>query len=479
MITVKDKVKRKLLDNFSILSSDLYKVIHLGLSTGGDYADIYMQNRISEFWVLEDNKVKQCFYDVTQGAAVHVSNKEQSGFAYTEDISVVNLLKIAKQASLISSGSKHAKCNDFLETKYNKIYSDKIFDIDNIKKIKLLEDLNDFAYKECSNISKVRANLSIEHDLIYFVNNLGDEVYSSRPMVRLDVNIIITNENRKEQGHAGIGGRYSLSEFLLKRPEKSIVKEAIAIATHALFAKQAPAGNMPVVLGPGWPGVLLHEAVGHGLEADFNRKKSSVYTDMMGKKIANDKCTIIDNALIPNCRGSLDIDDEGVIGQETVLVENGVLNSFMTDRLSSRIMNIQSTGNGRRESYAHMPMPRMTNTYMQAGDDDPLDIIKSVEQGIYCTNFSGGQVDITSGKFVFAANVACLIEQGKLTQPVKNLTLIGDGSEVLKQVSMIGFDLSLDNGIGVCGKDGQSVPVGVGQPTLKVDIMTVGGADFS
>lgn len=479
MRTIKHEITRKLLGEFSVSSSDLYKSINVALSTGGDYADIYMQNRISEFWALEDNKVKQCCYDVIQGAAVHVTNKEQSGFAYTEDISAANLLKIAKQASLISTGSQNYKCNDFLEIRYNRIYSDKILDIDNLKKMKLLEDLNDFAYKECSNVSKVRANLSIEYDLIYFVNNLGNEVYSARPMVRLDVNIIITNEDKKEQGHAGIGGRYSLSDFLLQSPHKTIVKEAIDVANHALLSNQAPAGNMPVVLGPGWPGVLLHEAVGHGLEADFNRKKSSVYTDMIGKQIANSRCTIIDNALISNCRGSLDVDDEGVKGQETILVEKGILNSFMTDRLSARIMNIHATGNGRRESYAHMPMPRMTNTYMQAGDDDPVDIIRSVEKGIYCTNFSGGQVDITSGKFVFAANVAYLIENGKLTQPVKNLTLIGDGSEVLKEVSMIGFDLSLDNGIGVCGKDSQSVPVGVGQPTLKIDVMTVGGADFT
>ena len=478
MIDLNKHVSKVLLDPFEITRKDIVNGLNLALSTGGDYADIYMQNRTSESWFLEDNKVKQSYYEVIQGAAIHVANNEQSGFAYTEDISKNSIMHIAKQAGLIAKGFAVNNCTNLVTKNYTRMYADYCFDVINAKKIDLLYRLNEFAYKECEYISKVRASLSVDYDVMYFANNLGNEVCSTRPMVRLDVFIVLTKDGHTEQGHAGLGGRYGLNDFLATNPEQDVVMEALNVAKHALQAKQAPAGNMPVVLGSGWPGVLLHEAVGHGLEADFNRKKSSVYTEMLGKKIASSICNVVDNALIPNCRGSLAIDDEGVVGQETLLIENGVLSSFMTDRLSARIMQLDTTGNGRRESYAHIPMPRMTNTYMQAGKDDPIDIIKSVDKGIYCTNFSGGQVDITSGKFVFAANVAFLIENGKLTYPVKNLTLIGDGAEVLQKISMIGYDLSLDNGIGVCGKDGQSVPVGVGQPSLKIDDMTVGGADY-
>jgi len=473
------EVKKTLLEKNELDDACLIKVLNKSLAKGAEYADIYLQHSVEESWFLEDGVVKRGFYNISQGGAVHAVIGEQSGFAYTENLILPAMLQAATAASNIVDFKRVSSPLQIKTTYSPDIYSHsyQAIVLEDSLKIKLLNNVNSLAYSLDSRVKQVRASLSINYEALYFMNNEGESITEGRPLIRLDVFIIMMNDNGlKEESHAGQGGRMTIQEFLVSNPVDSLVKEAVAIADHGLRAEQAPAGVMPVVLAPGWPGVLLHEAVGHGLEADFNRRNSSAFSKMMGEKVASEFCTIIDDATIPNARGSLAVDDEGVVGQETVLIENGILKSYLTDRLSAKIMGMPKTGNGRRESYAFLPMPRMTNTFMQAGKHDPEDIIKSVDKGIYCINFSGGQVDITSGKFVFSANQAYLIENGKLTKPVKNLTLIGDGPEILKEVSMVGYDLALDNGIGVCGKDGQSVPVGVGQPTMKLDKLVVGGS---
>ena len=345
------------------------------------------------------------------------------------------------------------------------------------QKVDLLRQIDSMARKE-PKVVQVNASLSGAYTEVLIASTDGVYQVDCRPMVRVNVSVIVEHNGRIEQGSTGGGGRYDYSYFAKNSLAETYTKEAIRLALVALDSKDAPAGKMPVILGSGWPGVLLHEAIGHGLEGDFNRKGSSVFSGRIGEKVASDKCTIVDNGAIENRRGSLTIDDEGTPTQETTLIENGILKGYMMDKMNGRLMNKPSTGNGRRESYAHIPMPRMTNTYMLNGEDKFEDMIASVDDGIYAKNFDGGQVDITSGKFVFSANEAYLVKNGKITTPIKGATLIGAGDEVLHQISMVGDDLKLDPGIGVCGKDGQSVPVGVGQPSLKVDTLTVGGTQL-
>ena len=345
------------------------------------------------------------------------------------------------------------------------------------QKVDLLRQIDSMARKE-PKVVQVNASLSGAYTEVLIASTDGVYQVDCRPMVRVNVSVIVEHNGRIEQGSTGGGGRYDYSYFAKNSLAETYTKEAIRLALVALESKDAPAGKMPVILGSGWPGVLLHEAIGHGLEGDFNRKGSSVFSGRIGEKVASDKCTIVDNGAIENRRGSLTIDDEGTPTQETTLIENGILKGYMMDKMNGRLMNKPSTGNGRRESYAHIPMPRMTNTYMLNGEDKFEDMIASVDDGIYAKNFDGGQVDITSGKFVFSANEAYLVKNGKITTPIKGATLIGAGDEVLHQISMVGDDLKLDPGIGVCGKDGQSVPVGVGQPSLKVDTLTVGGTQL-
>ena len=345
------------------------------------------------------------------------------------------------------------------------------------QKVDMLRQIDSMARKE-PKVVQVNASLSGAYTEVLIASTDGVYQVDCRPMVRVNVSVVVEHNGRIEQASTGGGGRYDYSYFAKNSLAETYTKEAIRLALVALNSKDAPAGKMPVILGSGWPGVLLHEAIGHGLEGDFNRKGSSVFSGRIGEKVASEKCTIVDNGTIENRRGSLTIDDEGTPTQETTLIENGLLKGYMMDKMNGRLMNKPSTGNGRRESYAHIPMPRMTNTYMLNGDDKFEDMISSVDDGIYAKNFDGGQVDITSGKFVFSANEAYLVKNGKITTPIKGATLIGSGDEVLHQISMVGDDLKLDPGIGVCGKDGQSVPVGVGQPSLKVDTLTVGGTQL-
>lgn len=459
--------------------SSLTELLTHAMTARSDYADLFLQHSVSESWLLEDNIVKRAGYDVCQGGAIHVVHGEQSGFAYTENLNMQQLLETAKQArSIFEGGNRTAiKLPSYATMPVLYPQHDTSLLLEDAEKIKVLELINETARAIDSRIHQVQASLSLDFEAVLILNSESNCAFDIRPLIRLDVSVVILDGSRRETGSAGAGGRTSLLDFLNSDRPIQLAKEAVRLAKLGLEAKPSPAGTMPVVLGSGWPGVLLHEAVGHGLEGDFNRRGSSAFTGRIGQQVASSLCSVIDDATLPNRRGSLAVDDEGVIGQKTVLIENGVLKNYMTDRMNARLLGVSTTGNGRRQSYAHPPLPRMTNTYMEAGQDVPEDIIKSVDKGIYCVNFSGGQVDITSGKFVFSANEAYLIQAGQISYPLKNITLIGDGPEVLKKVSMVGYDVQLDQGVGVCGKAGQSVPVGVGQPTLKVDEMVVGGTE--
>lgn len=458
----------------------LMTVIGKCLSSGAEYVDVFLQNTVSESWMLEDGEVKKALHDVSAGAAVHLMQGVQSGFAYTENIVLPAIENAADLASSLFQSGSPQPLVPIKATEHLPVYPhhQTVMQMADAQKIALLKAVDQHARQLDSHVIQVHAGLSLSYEHMYVLNSIGVCAADVRPLIRLDVTVSLLDNGRREQGHAAIGGRYDLSEFLITQPEKHIAFEAVRLAQHGFNAQPAPAGLMPVVLGSGWPGILLHEAIGHGLEGDFNRRGSSAFSDKIGQRVATDHCTVVDDATLSCQRGSLAVDDEGVVGQETVLIEAGILKGYILDRTNARLMGMQSTGNGRRESYAFPPLPRMTNTFLRNGTEAPEDIIASVEKGVYCTNFSGGQVDITSGKFVFSANEAYLIEQGKVTQPIKHLTLIGDGPSVLTQVSMIGSDWALDSGIGVCGKAGQSIPVGVGQPTIKIDEMVVGGTEI-
>ncbi|KAA0014221.1 metalloprotease TldD [Billgrantia pellis] len=447
------------------------------LTPGIDYADLYFQRSWHESWVLEDGEVKEAGYNIDGGVGVRAMAGEKTGFAYSNQITADALAETGRTASGIVRSGRRMAVAPRVASQSAPRYAD-IDPLAGLKaedKIALLKQADRIARAADPSVVQVSASLTGEYEVMLVRASDGTLAADIRPLVRFNVSVIAAKGGRRERGSAGGGGRYAMARLRDENVAERFAKEAVRQALVNLEAVDAPAGQLPVVLGPGWPGILLHEAVGHGLEGDFNRKGSSAFADRMGQRVAAPGVTVVDDATLADRRGSMSVDDEGTPGQYTPLIEDGILTGYMQDKLNARLMGMQPTGNARRESFAHLPMPRMTNTYMLAGQDDPADIIGSVRRGLYAVSFGGGQVDITSGKFVFSASEAYLIEDGRITAPVKGATLIGNGPEAMGRVSMIGHDLELDTGIGVCGKEGQGVPVGVGQPTLKLDELTVGG----
>ena len=451
-----------------------------------DYADLYFQYSRSEGWSLEEGIVKSGSFNIDQGVGVRAIAGEKTAFAYSDEISLPALEDAAKATRAIagqggslaaaSTGRGSAHPVAVRKGPALQLYPaiDPLASLEDAQKVKLLERLEKLCRARDPRVSQVMASLAAEYEVVLVARSDGVQAADVRPLVRLSVQVIAEQDGRREQGTGGGGARGDYAHFTEERLQE-YANHAVDQALVNLESRPAPAGTMTVVLGPGWPGVLLHEAIGHGLEGDFNRKGSSAFAGKMGKKVASRGVTVVDDGTLPGRRGSLSIDDEGNPTQRNVLIENGVLRGYMQDSLNARLMGVPVTGNGRRESFAHVVMPRMTNTYMLNGDKDPKEIIGSVKKGLYAVNFGGGQVDITNGKFVFSASEAYMIENGKVTYPVKGATLIGNGPDALTRVSMIGNDLALDTGVGTCGKEGQSVPVGVGQPTLRIDGLTVGG----
>jgi TldD protein len=443
-----------------------------------DYADLYFQYSRSEGWSLEEGIVKSGSYSIDQGVGVRAVTGDKTAFAYSDAIGLEPLIEAARATRTIArrGAGRVRLAGRFEAGAARRLYgeNDPIQTLDAAAKVALLERVEKKARAADPRIRQVMAGLAAEHDTILVARSDGLIAGDVRPLVRLSVTVIAEQNGRREQGHSGGGGRFDLDYFTDEIIE-GYVRAAVDSALTNLESRPAPAGEMTVVLGPGWPGVLLHEAVGHGLEGDFNRKRSSVFAGRIGERVAAPGVTVVDDGTIERRRGSLNIDDEGNPTRRNVLIEDGILKGYLQDSLNARLMKTRSTGNGRRESFAHLPMPRMTNTFMLAGDRDPEEIIASIDRGLYAVNFGGGQVDITNGKFVFSASEAYWVEGGRIQYPVKGATLIGNGPESLKRVTMIGNDMRLDPGIGVCGKDGQSVPVGVGQPTLRIERLTVGG----
>ncbi len=449
-----------------------------GIMKGGvDYADLYFQMSRHESWTLEDGIIREGCFNIDQGVGVRAVSDEKTGFAYSDELLMPALQQAAGAARAIARQGQDKSVQAWNRTNLTALYSadDPTTSIDDTQKTKLLSDIDTATRDLDKRVEQVIVSLASSQDLILVAASDGTMAADIRPLIRLNISVILEQDGRREQGYAGGGARTNLNYFLDGDISMDYAREAVRQALVQFEAEAAPAGSMPIVLGPGWPGILLHEAVGHGLEGDFNRKGTSAFSGKLGQKVASPLCTIVDDGTLVGRRGSLTVDDEGTPGKYSVLVEDGVLKGYMQDKLNARLMGVESTGNGRRESFAHIPMPRMTNTYMLAGPHDPEEIIASVDKGIYAPNFGGGQVDITSGKFVFSASEAYLIEKGKVTRPIKGAMLIGDGPEALNKISMVGNDLKLDSGVGTCGKEGQSVPVGVGQPTLKIDEITVGG----
>ena len=444
---------------------------------GIDAADLYFQTQVSETWVLEDGIVKEGSFNLDQGVGVRAQSGEKTGFAYSNAITPEALSQAARAARSIARAGQQGRVQAFKATEVMPLYAaDNPLDVvDRAQKVELLKRIDVATRALDPRIKQVTVSLAGVWDRVLVAATDGSLGADIRPLVRFNVSVIVEQNGRRERGGHGGGGRTDYRYFLNEDRAMGYAREALRQALVNLEAIAAPAGTLPVVMGAGWSGVLLHEAVGHGLEGDFNRKGSSNYSGKIGQQVASKLCTIVDDGTLAERRGSLSMDDEGTPTQCTTLIENGVLKGYMQDKLNARLMGVARTGNGRRESYSHLPMPRMTNTYMLAGESDPEEIIRSVKKGIYCANLGGGQVDITSGKFVFSTSEAYLIEDGKITAPVKGATLIGNGPEAMSKVSMVGNDLALDSGVGTCGKDGQSVPVGVGQPTLKIDAITVGG----
>lgn len=469
--------KRYFFETLGLSERLLERCLGEALSAGGDFADLYFEAVTSTSLGMDESIVKTAAQGVSVGCGVRVLSGERTGFAYTDDLSAEKLLKAARTAALIASGPQTTRVAGFNETRTPQLYpvAGVTADAEISAKLELIGRADRAARAFDPRIVQVRASLNDELRRILIAASDGTFASDTQPLARLNVAVIAKDEHGTARGSSGGGGRVTLEFFTGSKSPEHFATEAARTAVLQLGAVAAPAGDMEVVLGPGWPGVLLHEAVGHGLEADFNRKKTSAFAGLIGQKVASEKVTVVDNGTMPGRRGSLNVDDEGNPTQETVLIENGVLRGYLSDKLSARLMGMPNTGSGRRESYQAIPMPRMTNTYMLSGEDDPADILRSVKRGLYAVNFGGGQVDITNGKFVFSASEAYLIEDGKVTAPVKGATLIGNGPESLKYVSMVGNDLALDEGIGTCGKNGQSVPVGVGMPTIKLDRMTVGG----
>lgn len=457
--------------------NDLQNVLDNMMGNSINRADLYFQTSRHESWVLEDGIVKEGNYNIEQGVGVRAISGEKTGFSYSDEIVLPALNQAADAAKSIARAGQENKVQAWKQNPSNKLYlpTDPLGSLSTDEKIDLLRQVDAEARKQDPRIKQVIASLVGVHEVILVASSDGTLNADVRPLVRMNVTVIAEDGDKHEQANSGGGGRVGYEYFIENDRALHFAREAVRQAILNLNAVAAPAGSMPVVLGSGWPGVLLHEAIGHGLEGDFNRKGSSAFSGRMGERVASPLCTIVDDGTLDARRGSLNMDDEGTITQQTMLIEKGILKGYMQDKMNAELMGEKSTGNGRRESYSHLPMPRMTNTYMLAGEHDPQEIIESVEKGIYAVNFGGGQVDITSGKFVFSTSEAYLIEKGKVTRPIKGATLVGNGPEVLKHVSMVGNDLQLDTGVGVCGKEGQSVPVGVGQPTLKVDNLTVGG----
>jgi TldD protein len=474
-------VERDLLTDSHIDESVLSKALNSMTDRNVDYADLYFQASSHESWMLEDGIVKEGSYNIERGVGVRAISGEKTGFAYSDDISPEALLKAADAAKGIADAGKVASVQAFKRQTPIAVYQniDPLGSLSQEQKISLLHEVEAHARSVDKRVQQVIVSLSGVYEKILVAATDGTFATDIRPLVRLNCSVLVEDNGKRERASSGGGARTDYSYFFEVENGKarylSFAEEAVRQALVNLVAIDAPAGMLPVVLGAGWPGVLLHEAVGHGLEGDFNRKESSAFSGKVGQQVTSELCTIVDDGTMPNRRGSISIDDEGTPGQYNVLIEKGILKGYMQDKHNASLMGVKPTGNGRRESYAHLPMPRMTNTYMLAGESSPEDIIKSVKKGIYAPNFAGGQVDITSGKFVFTSSEAYMIEDGKITYPVKGATLIGSGPEAMKNVSMVGNDLKLDVGVGVCGKDGQSVPVGVGQPTLKIDGMTIGG----
>jgi TldD protein len=488
MISIEPTLKRLalardlLLTPFGLDQSHLTQALSEIRAHRVDDADLYFQYTRSEGWSLEEGIVKTGSFSINQGVGVRAVSGEKTAFAYSDDISMASLLDAARTVRTISDAGQHGR----VKTKTHPYRSrtaaarslyegvDPISTLDSSAKVALLMEVEQMARKFDPRVVQVMAGLAAEFDVVMVARADGTMAADVRPLVRLSVTVIAESEGRREVGSYGGGGRFGLSYF-----DQTMLQQyaghAVRAALTNLSSRPAPAGEMTVVLGPGWPGILLHEAVGHGLEGDFNRKGSSAFAGRLGQRVAAKGVTVLDDGTMANRRGSLNVDDEGNASQRNVLIEDGILKGYIQDAMNARLMKVNPTGNGRRESYAHAPMPRMTNTYMLAGDKDPQEIVASIKRGLYATNFGGGQVDITSGKFVFSANEAFWVENGKIKYPVKGATLVGNGPDALTRVRMIGNDLSLDSGVGTCGKEGQSVPVGVGQPTLRIDGLTVGG----
>jgi TldD protein len=468
-------------DRFSLTSSRLERLLGSALRGRVEDADLYLEYRVNEELVLEEGEVKKASRHVSQGAGVRALSGERTGYAHTDDITLPNLEEAARQARAIADQSGRsaivavkpgARPHDLYTLDVSPVAADLT------AKANLLRQIDQVARASDPRVQQVIASLWSEEHISLITQASGWVVGDVRPLTRVNVTVIVEEHGRREVGTFGGGGRVPFEFFIEEARWRRYAHEAVREAVLKLTAVEAPAGKLTVVLGSGWPGILLHEAVGHGLEGDFNRKKVSAFSGRMGQKVASELVTVVDDGTIPNRRGSLNVDDEGTPTGRNVLIEKGVLVGYMQDRLNARLMGMAPTGNGRRESFAYPPMPRMTNTFMLAGQDDPEEIIRSVPYGLYAVAFGGGQVDITNGKFVFSASEAYLIENGRIAAPVKGATLIGNGPEVLTRVSRVGHDLKLDEGVGTCGKDGQSVPVGVGLPTIRVDGITVGGTDL-
>lgn len=467
-----------LLNRSGLSLSDLDRTFARLLTPGVDAADLYFQYARSESWALEDGKVKEGHHSIEQGVGVRAISGEKAALAYSDELAVPALFAAADTARAIATQGQSLVVPAWQRANRHALYRpiDPIDSMPAPEKIALLKRADALARSLDPRVHQVFISLSGGLDAVLIAHSDGTLAGDVRPLIHFRIQVIALQGERRESGVSGGGGRFGYDDFGDELVEWH-VREAVRQALTNLEAIAAPAGSMPVVLGPGWPGVLLHEAVGHGLEGDFNRKGTSAFSGRLGQKVASSLCTVVDDGTMPDRRGSLTLDDEGTPTQHTVLIENGVLKGYLQDKMNAGLMGKAPTGNGRRESFAHLPMPRMTNTYLQPGPHDPAEIIASVKRGLYAVNFGGGQVDITSGKFVFSASEAYLIEDGKITAPVKGATLIGSGPEVMTRISMLGHDLKLDLGVGVCGKDGQSVPVGVGQPTLLIDAMTVGGTE--
>jgi TldD protein len=467
-------------NQYGLTHHQLEQIIGKALETRADYADLYFEARTSEAVSLEEGLVKKTARSISQGVGVRVLAEDKTGYAHSDDITLETLQIAARTAQAIAHepGETHGivPVSGNRPTQRN-LYAlnTQLTTIPLAQKVALLQRIDEEARRYDPRITNVMASLAVEQKQILILTSTGLMVADTQPLLRLQVTCIASQGSSRQQGSHGGGGRVEFHYLFDQDRWLTFTREAARQAILGLEAVPAPAGTMTVVLGPGWPGILLHEAIGHGLEGDFNRKKVSAFSDLLGKKVASELCTVVDDGTLPNRRGSLNVDDEGTPTSRTVLIEKGILKGYLQDRLNATLMKMPLTGNGRRESFAHMPMPRMTNTFMLPGDATPDEIIKSVPRGLYAVSFGGGQVDITSGKFVFSASEAYLIEDGKVTRPVKGATLIGNGPDVLTRISMVGNDLKLDDGVGTCGKEGQSVPVGVGLPTIRIDGLTVGG----